>query len=208
MLFISVFSAILFFLAILPTICRRMPHTTIPLIKIRIVEASTIHPPHCTWGRNIRMSTKKASNDTIKVGRQRINKARRYLGECAGLFKCARTLRMNRINAMKAAIGWTISRFVSEFRAWLGSEKSDLPSSLRIVSMLYPMDTELQFPLFEHHPKTPNLTLLKVAILIESIIGVLKTLNRRSAKATKSSTLNGVAGRNAILRSVCQAIFR
>jgi hypothetical protein len=64
------------------------------------------------------------------------------------------------------------------------------------------MDTELQFPADEQYPNTPNLTSLKVAILIESIMGVLRTLNKSSAKATKSNTLRGVAGRNAIVGSV------
>jgi hypothetical protein len=71
---------------------------------------------------------------------------------------------------------------------------------------LYPMDTELHPPVFEHQPNTPNLTLLKVAIFIESIIGVLRTLSRSSAKARKSSTLSGVAGRNTIFGSVYEGL--
>ena len=80
------------------------------------------------------MSTRKARKQTISAGRQRSSRASRYLGEWAGPWRWARTLRTKRTRVMRAAMGWTMSRFVSEFWALLGSAKSDLPSFGTILS--------------------------------------------------------------------------
>jgi len=171
----------------------------------------------------MRMSTRNANRATIKVGRQRINNASKYFGECPGVCRCARTLRTRRIRVIRAAIGWTMSRFVSEFLALLGNEKSDRPSLAMILSkipcqsnlmfdlhsvqldgsgadlpILYPNDALLHPALFEHHPNTPNLTPPKLAMFIAWMIGALRVLKSSSTKAASSNTLRGVAGRSNI----------
>jgi hypothetical protein len=42
-----------------------------------MVAARTIHPPQATCGTKSKMSTRKASSDTNRVGNVRISKARR-----------------------------------------------------------------------------------------------------------------------------------
>jgi len=70
------------------------------------------------------MSTKKASNETRRVGKVSISSARRYRGECAGEWKCAATASRKQISVMNAATGWTMRIEVSEWRVADGSENS------------------------------------------------------------------------------------
>ena len=77
----SEFSAILFLRSFLLTNVLRIAHVTIPLANIRIVEPSTIHPPHAKWGTNSNMSTKKARSVISSVGMESMRIAMRYRGE-------------------------------------------------------------------------------------------------------------------------------
>jgi hypothetical protein len=83
----SGFSAILFFRAFRLTKVRLIAHVTTPLATMMMVAARTIHPPHAICGTNSKISTKKASRDTRRVGNVRIRRARRYRGEWAGEWK-------------------------------------------------------------------------------------------------------------------------
>jgi hypothetical protein len=66
-----------FFLALRLTSVRLIAHVTIPLATIMIVAPKTIHPPQPTCGTNSRISTRKASSDTKRVGKVKMSSARR-----------------------------------------------------------------------------------------------------------------------------------
>jgi len=48
-----------------------------PLARIRIVDARTIHPPHARCGTNNRISTRNANKVIKRVGTDKMIKARR-----------------------------------------------------------------------------------------------------------------------------------
>jgi hypothetical protein len=95
-----------------------------------MVEASTIQPPHCKWGTNRRMSTRKANKVTRSVGRRRMSSARRYRAECDGEWRCAAPARPRHIRLNSAAMGWTTRRAEREWRVAEGRLKSWAASSL------------------------------------------------------------------------------
>ncbi|KAI6951535.1 hypothetical protein KC348_g44 [Hortaea werneckii] len=70
-----------FLRAFLLTSVLRMAQVTTEDAMMRMVAASTIHPPQFICGTNRRMSTKKARRVTRSVGMVRIRRARRYRGE-------------------------------------------------------------------------------------------------------------------------------
>lgn len=79
--FMSAFSAMRFLRAFLLTSVLRMAQVTTEDAMMRMVAASTIHPPQFICGTNRRMSTRKARRVTRRVGMVRMRRARRYLGE-------------------------------------------------------------------------------------------------------------------------------
>ena len=108
-----------------------------PLATNKIVDASTIHPPHARCGINSRMSTKKARSVIKRVGRSRMIKARRYRGECEGEWKCAETANMKQTRVRTAATGCTMRIEDKECRVLVGSVKlmplSGVKSSQRVI---------------------------------------------------------------------------
>lgn len=97
-----------FLRALRETRVLRIAQVTTPEAMMRIVAARTIHPPHCIWGTNSRMSTRKARRATSRVGKVNIKRASRYLGEWAGEWKWAATARPKQIRVSRAAMGCTI----------------------------------------------------------------------------------------------------
>jgi hypothetical protein len=95
---------------------------------MRMVAPKTIHPPHCMCGTNRRMSTRKASRVTSRVGKVRMRRARRYRGEWDGPWKCAATARPKQMRFSRAAMGWTMRMEERLLRVLEGSEKSSLVS--------------------------------------------------------------------------------
>lgn len=73
----SSFSAMRFLRAFRLTSVLRMAHVTIPLATIMMVAAKTIQPPQATCGTKSRMSTRKASSETRRVGKVKMSRARR-----------------------------------------------------------------------------------------------------------------------------------
>lgn len=61
-----------------------MAQVTTPDMAMRMVEANTIHPPHCKCGTKRRISTRKANNVINKVGSSSIRRPSKYRAECEG----------------------------------------------------------------------------------------------------------------------------
>jgi len=68
----------------------------------------------------------------------------------------------------------------------------------RYILVSYPISTGLQSPFALQKPKTPKLTPSKDPRGIAVMIGVDMMAISSSANAAKSSTVNGVAGRNMV----------
>ena len=79
-----------------------------------MVAASTIQPPHCRYGMNSKISTRKASRVTSNVGKLKIRRKSRKPGECAGPRKWEATARIVHIKVKNAAIGCTMRMLVRE----------------------------------------------------------------------------------------------
>lgn len=73
----SSFSAMRLLRALRLTSVRLIAQVTIPLATIMMVAPSTIHPPHPTCGTNSKISTRKASSETRRVGNVNMSRARR-----------------------------------------------------------------------------------------------------------------------------------
>ena len=82
-----------------------MAQVTTPEAVIKMVDASTIHPPHSKCGTKRRMSTRKANRVTRSVGRRRMSRARRYRAECDGECRCAAAARARHVKLSSAAMG-------------------------------------------------------------------------------------------------------
>ena len=124
------------FLAFRLTSVRLIAQVTIPLATIMMVAASTIHPPQATCGTNSRMSTRKASSVTSRVGNVKIRSARRYRGEWAGEWKWAATESPKHMSVMRAATGCTMRIEDRACREAEGSEKSASELSPKSFSRL------------------------------------------------------------------------
>jgi hypothetical protein len=98
----------------------------IPEAVIKIVDPSTIHPPHCKCGTKRSMSTKKASNVTRSVGSRRIRRPRRKRCEWDGEWRCVAAARARHTRFRKAATGCTTSRDESVCREVEGSSKASV----------------------------------------------------------------------------------
>lgn len=71
----SAFSARRLWRALRETSIRRMAHVTMPQNAWTTVEPRTNQPPQLRWGTNMRMSTRKASKVTRKVGKRTTSSA-------------------------------------------------------------------------------------------------------------------------------------
>jgi hypothetical protein len=112
-----------------------MAHVTTPDAVIRIVEAKTIHPPQARCGTKSRMSTRKASSVTRRVGKRSIRRPSRYRAECDGEWKCAAAASPRQTRFINAAMGCTMRMEERVCRELKGRLKSlFLPASLKRVS--------------------------------------------------------------------------
>ena len=127
-------TAILAFWAALDTTVLLMAQVMMPAVRMQTVAARTSQPPHDRCGMKRRISTRKASNVTRKVGRAKRRVARRYFGLFDGPGKCEQAARIMRTRVKAAAIGWMIRRLESECRALDGRVKSVFDGFFKAVS--------------------------------------------------------------------------
>jgi hypothetical protein len=98
-----------------------------PEMVIKMVDPRTIQPPHCRCGTNNKISTRKASRVTRRVGNSKIRRPSKYLAEWDGECRCPAAASPRATRFMNAATGWTMRRDDRELRVFEG--RFQLPAS-------------------------------------------------------------------------------